>query len=254
MCGGPLVGNLDDMGGETVSAPGSGSDRAPGGAVGDRDLRVSDTEREHVGALLQRAVGLGMLSLGEFSERMDTALAAKTRGELNAVLIDLPGIKLAGQEGPRQQQHSPIPPDRAQQMGARYAQGWGRMEGSGEVGNLRGRFSGITRKGVWQVPPSLHVNSLMSSVSLDFTEAVMSTQVVEITVDDFCSSLTLILPAEATVDLNGVELIGSSTNNKVRAGAPMGPLHLVVHGRCRFGSITAKHPFGVQWKKLMSGF
>ncbi|MGY2063205.1 DUF1707 SHOCT-like domain-containing protein, partial [Nocardia gipuzkoensis] len=61
--------------------------------MGDRELRVSDIEREHVGALLQRAVGLGMLSLGEFTERMDTALAAKTRGELNAVLVDLPGIR-----------------------------------------------------------------------------------------------------------------------------------------------------------------
>ncbi|MBM4602617.1 DUF1707 domain-containing protein, partial [Rhodococcus hoagii] len=59
-----------------------------------RDLRVSDAEREHVGALLQRAVGQGMLSLGEFTERMDTALAAKTRGELNAVLVDLPGMQI----------------------------------------------------------------------------------------------------------------------------------------------------------------
>ncbi len=59
-----------------------------------RDLRVSDAEREHVGELLQRAVGQGMLSLGEFTERMDTALAAKTRAELNVVLVDLPGIQL----------------------------------------------------------------------------------------------------------------------------------------------------------------
>ncbi len=44
--------------------------------------------------LLQRAVGQGMLSLGEFTERMDTALAAKTRGELNAVLVDLPGMQI----------------------------------------------------------------------------------------------------------------------------------------------------------------
>ena len=72
-----------------------------GGQVGNRDLRVSDAEREHVGQLLQRAVGLGMLSLGEFTERMDTALAAKTRGELNAVLVDLPGMRVAGTPQPR---------------------------------------------------------------------------------------------------------------------------------------------------------
>ena len=65
-----------------------------------RDLRVSDAEREHVGQLLQRAVGQGMLSLGEFTERMDTALASKTRGELNSVLADLPGMQIAEQHRP----------------------------------------------------------------------------------------------------------------------------------------------------------
>src|SRR5947209_3005715 len=110
MCAGRRVGSLDGMG-ETVSPTASGV-QPTGGAVGDRDLRVSDTEREHVGALLQRAVGLGMLSLGEFTERMDTALAAKTRGELNAVLVDLPGIRLAGRPNaapPPQQFASPGP-------------------------------------------------------------------------------------------------------------------------------------------------
>nr|WP_227985056.1 DUF1707 domain-containing protein [Nocardia spumae] len=206
--------------------------------MGDRDMRVSDAEREHVGGLLQRAVGLGMLSLGEFSERMDTALAAKTRGELNAVLIDLPGIRLAGQQNPM----PAAVPIRSQPAGI----------GTGET-SMRPKLSGVTRKGPWQVSPVLNISSFLSGVTLDFTQAVMSTQVVEIRVDDFCSSLNLILPAEATVDLNGVELVGSSINNKVRTGPPVGPLHVVVHGRIRFSSITAKHPFGVQWKKLMQG-
>ncbi|MCM6777466.1 DUF1707 domain-containing protein [Nocardia sp. CDC159] len=208
--------------------------------MGDRDLRVSDAEREHVGTLLQRAVGLGMLSLGEFTERMDTALAAKTRGELNAVLVDLPGIRLAGQP-------SSTPPPR--QFAPRPS---GTPVATSNV--IRARLSGVTRKGPWQVPPTLYLNNYLSGVTLDFTQAVMSTQVVELRLDDFCSSLTLIVPAEATVDLNGVELIGSSANNKVRTGPPIGPLHLVVHGRTRFGSVTAKHPFGVQWRRVMSGF
>jgi hypothetical protein len=57
-----------------------------------RNLRVSDSEREHVVGLLQRAIGRGMLDLDEFTERTDVALAARTRGELNAVLVDLPGL------------------------------------------------------------------------------------------------------------------------------------------------------------------
>ncbi|MFC4123759.1 DUF1707 SHOCT-like domain-containing protein [Nocardia rhizosphaerae] len=221
------------MGGpESLSPPGA----TAFGPVGDRDLRVSDAEREHVGQLLQRAVGLGMLSLGEFTERMDTALAAKTRGELNAVLVDLPGMRVAGAPQPAAMPRPrPVPP------------------GGSVPGLIRSRLSGVHRRGPWQVPPVLHLNNLMSGVTLDFTEAVMQTQVVEIKVDDYCTSITLVVPAAATVDLNGVDLIGSSISNKVRTGPPIGPLHLVVHGRVRFGSITAKYPLMVQWRRLLGG-
>ncbi|MGV9412169.1 DUF1707 SHOCT-like domain-containing protein [Nocardia sp. NPDC003693] len=232
--------------------------------MGDRDLRVGDAEREHVGTLLQRAVGLGMLSLGEFTERMDTALAAKTRGELNAVLVDLPGIRLAGQPGqapphyPNARVHSaprPFTGGRAQfatgfaTAAAQFANP--RTPVSGTV--IRARMSGITRKGPWQVPPALTVESFMGSVTLDFTQAIMSTQVVEIRLTGYFSSIELVVPGEATVDVNGVDLVGSSANNKVRTGPPMGPLHLVVLGDLRFGSITAKHPFGTNWKRFLSG-
>ncbi|MFE3441478.1 DUF1707 domain-containing protein [Nocardia sp. NPDC059180] len=214
--------------------------------MGDRDLRVSDAEREHVGQLLQRAVGLGMLSLGEFTERMDTALAAKTRGELNSVLIDLPGVRLVGQpaapstdfvNAPRSLSEPATPPTAPVPHHPSSV--------------IRGRLSTLSRRGPWQVAPVLHANNVLSTVTLDFTEAIMSTQVVELHVDDYASSLTLIVPSEATVDLNGIELVGSSTNNKVRTGPPIGRLHLVVHGRTRFGSVTAKHPFMSNWRKLM---
>ena len=201
-------------------------------------MRVSDAEREHVGQLLQRAVGQGMLSLGEFTERMDTALAAKTRGELNAVLIDLPGLQLAH---PDDRSYAPAPVAHA-------------SASNGDVDVIRGRMSTLTRKGPWHVSPVLRVNTRLSSVTLDFTEAVMRTQVIEIQVDDFASSITLVVPSEATADLNGIELVGASATSKVRTGPPIGPLHLVVRGRIRFGSITAKHPFGTSFRSMMGGW
>ncbi|MET7771331.1 DUF1707 domain-containing protein [Nocardia sp. NPDC005366] len=218
-----------------------------GGAAGDRELRVSDAEREHVGQLLQRAVGLGMLSLGEFTERMDTALAAKTRGELNSVLIDLPGVQLVGRPAapPTHFVAAPSFPRQRPMPGPRRTP-------SPAPGNvIRSRMSGVNRRGPWQVAPTLLLNNWFSGVTLDFTEAVMSTQVVELHVDDYCSSLNLIVPVEATVDLDAVDLIGSSVNNKVRTGPPFGPLHLVVHGSIRFGSVTAKHPLRAHWRKLL---
>src|SRR5436305_9369364 len=103
------------MGGPESESTGVGS----GDAIGDRDLRVSDAEREHVGQLLQRAVGMGMLSLGEFTERMDTALGAKTRAELNAVLADLPGMRLVDQSYAKPASPPPPPPPRQRRSGSR---------------------------------------------------------------------------------------------------------------------------------------
>lgn len=237
------LGNLGAMNGPDPVFDGAGS----GGQVGNRDLRVSDAEREHVGQLLQRAVGLGMLSLGEFTERMDTALASRTRGELNSVLVDLPGVRLIGEPTTaRPAGHGkPIP---LPQPGDATGSG---LAGVVQGGIIRPRISGVNRRGNWQVGPMLRVNSWLSGVTLDFTQAIMTTQVVEIQVDDYASSLTLVVPEEATVDLDGLELVGSSVNNKVRSGPPIGPLHLLVHGRVRFGSVTAKQPFMAHWRRLL---
>jgi hypothetical protein len=210
-----------------------------------RNLRVTDAEKEHVGQLLQRAVGQGMLSLGEFTERMDTALAAKTRGELNSVLADLPGMQIAEDQRPQRQ---PYPS--AQAPGAPRTVAGGSSDLARGASDIRGTMSTVTRKGPWNVPPQLRIQSKMSTVTLDFTQAVMSTQVVEITVDDYCSTLTLVLPPEATVDLNAVETVGGSATNKVRSGPPVGRLHLVVRGKIRFGSITAKHPLGTSLRRM----
>ena len=76
------------------------------------------------------------------------------------------------------------------------------------------------------------------------------TQVVEVTINDYCSTISLVVPPEATVDLGGVETVGGSANNKVRTGPPIGPLHVIVRGKIRFGSVTAKHPFATTFRRM----
>ncbi|MEU5842143.1 DUF1707 domain-containing protein [Rhodococcus sp. NPDC047139] len=212
-----------------------------------KDLRVSDAEREHVGELLQRAVGQGMLSLGEFTERMDTVLAAKTRGDLNQVLVDLPGIQIRPEFQDQYlpgmpQQHYPAPT-----TGAFPA------TGQGAPALIKGRVSSVERKGPWHVPPAIALDTVASSVTLDFTEAVMQTQVVRIDVNDYLSSITILLPAEATADVNGVENVASSVSSKVRGGPPYGPLHLIVTGKVRCGSVNVTHPLSTRMRKFFNG-
>lgn len=187
-------------------------------------LRVSDAERARVGQLLERAVGEGMITLDEFTERYDAALAARTRGELSAVVADLPLAAPA-----------PAPPRPAV-----------------APEELRGWMSSIVRRGQWTVTPTLRLNTRLCSTTLDFTSAVLPSRVVEILVDDYCSSTEIIVPTAATADLNGVNAVAGSATVKVRTSPPSDQLHLIVRGRVRMGSVTVRHPFG-SWLRRLSG-
>jgi hypothetical protein len=60
----------------------------------DPRIRASDADRDRVAALLREHHAAGRLSAEEFNERLDQTYAAKTLGELDALLADLPGIDL----------------------------------------------------------------------------------------------------------------------------------------------------------------
>ena len=56
----------------------------------DESLRVSDAERDVTLRTLGDHAAVGRLTLDELEERSGRALAAKTRGELAALITDLP--------------------------------------------------------------------------------------------------------------------------------------------------------------------
>jgi hypothetical protein len=55
-----------------------------------RELRISDADRNAVARQLARALREGRLTLDEFDERSRDAYAARTRGDLDDVVRDLP--------------------------------------------------------------------------------------------------------------------------------------------------------------------
>ena len=57
------------------------------------EMRVGDAEREAAAAELREHYASGRLTLEELNERLDAAFAAKTRGDLNAVMRDLPSAR-----------------------------------------------------------------------------------------------------------------------------------------------------------------
>jgi hypothetical protein len=61
---------------------------------GDPRIRASDVDRDRATALLREHHAAGRLTAEEFGERMDAALNAKTVGEIDDLLADLPVIDL----------------------------------------------------------------------------------------------------------------------------------------------------------------
>jgi uncharacterized membrane protein YgcG len=58
-------------------------------------MRASDADREHVAERLRRAAIEGRLRTEELEQRLEAALSSRTYGELDAVIRDLPGRRLA---------------------------------------------------------------------------------------------------------------------------------------------------------------
>jgi Domain of unknown function (DUF1707) len=180
----------------------------------DREVRLSDADRERVIGWLNTALGEGRLTLSEFEQRVDAVLRAKTYGDVDPYLADLPIAVPAPQPPPR------------------------------EVVELRGVASSIKRKGRWQVPRRLNVSSKAGSVKLDFAEAVIRHPVVEVHLDVLAGSTELVLPDGATADIDDVEVMAGSANSKVPTSydaSVTGGVRFVVTGSNKAGSVKVRY-------------
>jgi hypothetical protein len=212
---------------ETGLAASATSETKP---LSDRDLRVSDAEREHVVGVLQKAIGGGMLDLDEFTQRTDIALAARTRGELNAVLADLPG--LVHRDAVRQPAHGSYfpPPAFAGMM-------------PGQPLELSAKYSSLTRSGPWVVPPAMVVRNKYGAIKLDFTEAQVQHQFVYVELDAKWGSVEIIIPEHSSVDLNAItDIKFGSLDDKTRSNGLASSTRYVLSGRVHGGSLVVRHP------------
>jgi hypothetical protein len=73
-------------------------------SAGSPTMRVSDAERAEVADRLSRHYGDGRLDQAEFNERLDQAMRAKTRQDLNGLFTDLPEGEAAQNAAARQRQ------------------------------------------------------------------------------------------------------------------------------------------------------
>ena len=64
-------------------------------------LRASDADREQVAERLRHAAGEGRIVAEELEERLEAVFSARTYGELDAVVADLPGTPVRRRERSR---------------------------------------------------------------------------------------------------------------------------------------------------------
>lgn len=60
------------------------------GQAGNADIRISNAERDEAVSTLGAHLSTGRLELAEYEERCERAVAARTRGEIEALFTDLP--------------------------------------------------------------------------------------------------------------------------------------------------------------------
>lgn len=101
----------------------------------DPKIRASDADRDRTAAALREHMAAGRLTTEEFDERLDKVYAAKTVGELNDLMADLPRTDLgqpadaslqhAGGGPPGQRSGGPI-----EARGSRFSPAWRAALGS----------------------------------------------------------------------------------------------------------------------------
>ncbi len=209
----------------------------PGSPIDPRDLRVSDDERSHVLALLEKATGRGLIDIDEYAERSGKVIAARTRRDLNAVLIDLPGLQIAGRSvDTAVAATQPVPT-----AGPGFS---GAVPPTGGVLELLG-WGARTFKGFWTAPPLIVVGGTGASTRLDFTQAqlVSSTVTVEFR-SNYGGSAEFIVPHGSTVRVDGLQMRGGHVHNKVDPRSGGRGMTLVLTGVKKSGSVIIKHPKG----------
>jgi hypothetical protein len=208
----------------------------PGSPIDPRDLRVSDDERSHVLALLEKATGRGLIDLGEYTERSARVISARTRGDLNAVLLDLPGLEIGGRtvEGA---QHATAPP-------TRVAPGFSGAVGRGDQGVLElTGWGSRTFKGYWTAPPLIVIGGTGASTRLDFTTAQLVSPTVTVEFHgNYGGAAELVVPPGSAVRVDGLQMRGGNINNKVPPVNGTNGMTLVLTGIKKGGSVTIRHP------------
>ncbi|MEU8503237.1 DUF1707 domain-containing protein [Streptomyces brevispora] len=183
-------------------------------------IRASDADRDRIADILREAMAEGRLTAEEHGERVDAVYRAKTVGELEPLVRDLPA-----------------PGGAARPATAPYA--YGPEAPAGPADNLIAVFSSSTRRGRWRVGGRTNAFSLFGSVEIDLTEALFGQRLTVINATSIFGSVEIRVPENISLRGSGTGIFGSFEVVTLESGDPEAPV-VVVNGFSVFGSVEAK--------------
>lgn len=205
------------------------SDKQPPSDQPNPNIRVSNAEREEIIAILHRSTEAGRLDLTEFNERAQAVYEAKTYGELHDLLEDLPeGSTSAAPNAPVVKETN-LDPSRLSTL------------------TLKPRASSVHKKGQWRVPAEIRSSSIWSDVTLDFSNAVITTPVVDIIVADTLSDLWIILPDNDGHAVDDIKLRAASVENECESVAA-GGVRFNIKGKLVISSLRIRRVSSSSWE------
>jgi Domain of unknown function (DUF1707) len=186
-------------------------------AASPDQLRASHDDRDRIVEMLRVAAGDGRLTAEELDERLEVALTARTYGELVALVKDLPTV-------PGIVPGASLPEPK-------------------ELVRIESGGSSVQRDGPWVVPQRMEVRVRSGTVSLDFTEAVITQPSLLIDAEVHGGALTLITKPGIVVDTGDVAV----RRGAVQVQAPWDTtvpaiLRIQVSGAVGSGVISAGPP------------
>lgn len=195
-------------------------------------LRASDADRDRTADILREALAEGRLTAEEHAERIGAVYEARTHGELEPLVRDLPtGRSIPS--GP-----ASVRPYDASVRPAVHA-----------PENLIAVFGGAARKGRWRVRPRTNAFALFGGVEIDLTEAVFEQREVVINVCAAFGGIEIKLPENISVRCTGTGIFGGFDVKTGEDADPDAPV-VVVTGFAFFGGVEARRRRGKRLKNL----
>ncbi|MFL6145816.1 MAG: DUF1707 domain-containing protein [Labedaea sp.] len=211
------------------------SESQPPAVPEPHELRASNADRERVANVLNNAMAEGRLTVGELEERLDQVYAAKTVGELQPLIRDLP-VPHAG----------PGPAPAPAQARAVYDE---RIGGRGTSTAAVAVMSGTERRGPWTIPPTFNAFALMGGVELDLTEARFEDRETTIQAFALMGGIEIIVPDDITVHVTGIGFMGAFEDNARIEGPPGAPI-LKITGFAMMAGVEVRRPKKKKQKRV----